>query len=72
LLPIPPSLFDDEIMNPSIVFVHSNLAMKHWIIAASAGYFGAMHHLRILFEKGAVSRESIDSTLTAYNACAEF
>jgi hypothetical protein len=31
-----------------------------------------MHHLRILFEKGAVSRESIDSTLVAYNdSCAE-
>jgi hypothetical protein len=47
-------------------------AMKHWSIAASSGEFGSMHHLRILFEKGAVSRESIDSTLAAFNnSCAE-
>ena len=47
-------------------------AMKHLTIAASAGDYQAMHHLRILFEKGAVSRESIDSTLVAYNnSCAE-
>jgi hypothetical protein len=31
-----------------------------------------MHHLRTGFEGGFVSRESIDSTLVAYNAsCAE-
>jgi TPR repeat protein len=48
-------------------------AMKHWSIAASAGEFVAMHALIILFEHGAVSRESIDSTLAAYNnSCAEF
>ena len=47
-------------------------AMKHWIIAASAGEFDAMNHLRIGFEKGHVSRESINSTLAAYNSsCAE-
>ena len=47
-------------------------AVKHWTIAALAGYCHAMHRLRILFEKGAVCRESIDSTLTAYNSsCAE-
>jgi hypothetical protein len=47
-------------------------AIKHWSIAASAGEYIAMHHLRNVFEKGCVSRESIDSTLTAYNnACAE-
>jgi TPR repeat protein len=47
-------------------------AVKHWTIAASAGYHTAMHELRILLEKGAVSRETIDSTLTAYNnSCAE-
>jgi TPR repeat protein len=47
-------------------------AVKHWTIAASAGDYDAMHSLRILFEKGHVSRESIDSTLTAYNnSCAE-
>jgi hypothetical protein len=40
--------------------------------AASAGQYDAMHHLRIWFGKGFVSRESIDSTLTAYNnSCAE-
>jgi hypothetical protein len=32
-----------------------------------------MHKLRLLFENGFVSRESIDSTLAAYNnSCAEF
>jgi TPR repeat protein len=47
-------------------------AMKHWTIAASAGEYEAMHHLRAFFEKGAVSRESINSTLAAYNSsCAE-
>jgi hypothetical protein len=47
-------------------------AIKHWTIAASAGEFDAMHKLRTFFEKGYVSRESINSTLTAYNnACAE-
>jgi hypothetical protein len=31
-----------------------------------------MHELKTLFEQGYVSRESIDSTLTAYNnSCAE-
>jgi TPR repeat protein len=48
-------------------------AVKHWTIAASAGHFIAMHELRILFDQGVVSRESIDSTLAAYNnSCAEF
>ena len=42
-------------------------ALKHWMIAASAGYHKAMHNLKISFEKGEVSRESIDSTLAAYN-----
>ena len=47
-------------------------AMKHWTIGASAVGYIAMHHLRICFEKGHVSRESIDSTLANYNAsCAE-
>jgi TPR repeat protein len=47
-------------------------AVKHWAIAASAGQYKAMHHLRILFGKGFVSRESIDSTLISYNnSCAE-
>jgi hypothetical protein len=48
-------------------------AVKHWTIGASAGCYDAMHYLRILFEKGHTSRESIDSTLAAYNnSCAEF
>jgi len=47
-------------------------AMKHWAIAASAGYHKAMFQLKIGFENGYVSRESIDSTLAAYNSsCAE-
>jgi TPR repeat protein len=47
-------------------------AVKHWTIAASAGHYKAMFQLKICFEKGLVSRESIDSTLVAYNdSCAE-
>jgi enhanced entry protein LpnE len=48
-------------------------AVKHWTIAASAGYYDAMHNLRLLFKNGFVSRESMDSTLAAYNnSCDEF
>ena len=47
-------------------------AVKHWTIAASAGHYKAMHEIRFLFEQGVISRESIDSTLAAYNdSCAE-
>jgi TPR repeat protein len=47
-------------------------AIKHWTIAASAGEHCAMNYLRESFEKGHVSRESIDKALTAYNkSCAE-
>jgi TPR repeat protein len=47
-------------------------AVKHFNIAASAGSFSAMYNLQRSFEFGFVSRESIDSTLTAYNnSCAE-
>jgi len=47
-------------------------AVKHWTIAASAGHYTATHFLREFFQRGAISRESIDSTLTAYNnSCAE-
>ena len=47
-------------------------AVKHLAIAASAGDYYAMHALQIEFKKGRVSRESIDSTLTAYNnSCVE-
>ena len=37
-------------------------AVKHWMIAASAGDFGAMHQLRAIFEAGALSRDEIDSS----------
>jgi TPR repeat protein len=47
-------------------------AIKHLRIVASAGYFKAMYNLLVSFNKGAVSRESIASTLAAYNnSCAE-
>ncbi len=47
-------------------------AIKHWRIAASAGSYNAMHTLRNLFDRCFVIRESIDSTLKAYNnSCAE-
>jgi hypothetical protein len=46
--------------------------LKHWTIAASAGDYAAMHSMLIEFEKGLVSRDAIDSTLTAYNtSCVE-
>jgi TPR repeat protein len=46
-------------------------AVKHWTIAASAGFFDAMYNLLIALKKGNVSRESVDSTLEAYNnSCA--
>jgi TPR repeat protein len=47
-------------------------AVKHWMIAASAGHYIAMQYLLGASKGGIVSRESIDSTLTAYNnSCAE-
>jgi TPR repeat protein len=47
-------------------------AMKHWMIAACAGDYNAMQCMIELFTQGAVSKESIDSTLAAYNnSCAE-
>jgi TPR repeat protein len=42
-------------------------AVKHWIIAASAGCYRAMHELITNFGLGRISRELIDSTLAAYN-----
>ena len=55
--------------------VNIERAVKHWKIAASAGSYIAMHELRAFFEreggnyygKRIVSRESIDTTLEAYN-----
>jgi hypothetical protein len=47
-------------------------AVKHWTIGATAGDYIAMHNLLIALKKHDISRESMDSTLTAYNnACAE-
>jgi TPR repeat protein len=47
-------------------------AIKHWTIAASAGHYSSMYNLLVALKKSAVSRESIDSTLAAYNtSCAE-
>jgi TPR repeat protein len=47
-------------------------AVKHSIIAASAGHYDAMSSLKIEFGKRHVSRDAIDSTLIAYNtSCSE-
>jgi hypothetical protein len=47
-------------------------AVKHWMIGASAGCFLAMHNMLIALKKRDVSRETMDTTLTAYNnSCAE-
>jgi len=47
-------------------------AVKHWMIAASAGHYAAMKNLLIAFNQGSTSRATIDSTLTAYNdSCVE-
>jgi TPR repeat protein len=47
-------------------------ALKHWTIAASAGNYIAMHNLLIALKNHDISRESMDSTLVAYNnSCAE-
>jgi tetratricopeptide (TPR) repeat protein len=47
-------------------------AVKHWLIAASAGNHNAMHNLLMALKDRYVSRESIDSTLIAYNnSCVE-
>jgi TPR repeat protein len=47
-------------------------AIQHWKIAASAGEYNAMHNLLIALGKCYTCRETIESTLTAYNnSCAE-
>jgi hypothetical protein len=47
-------------------------AVKHFKIAASAGDHIAMHNLLGAFNHGLVSRNAMDSTLTAYNSsCVE-
>lgn len=45
--------------------------LKHWMIAASAGYYEAMYHLQIEFEQCFISRAQIDSTIAYYNSCAK-
>jgi hypothetical protein len=54
-------------------FNNTDQAIKHWIIAASAGEYLAMNALRSCFENDIdIDRESLDSTLTAYNtSCGE-
>lgn len=42
---------------------------KYSMIVASAGSHYAMHKLILEFKRDYVSRESIDSVLTAYNNC---
>jgi TPR repeat protein len=44
-------------------------AVKHCMIAASAGGSHAMQMLITLFKQGFVNRESVNSTLAAYNDC---
>jgi TPR repeat protein len=47
-------------------------AVKHLMIAASAGDYDAMDNLLGAFNHGLVSRNAMDSTLTAYNkSCSE-
>ena len=47
-------------------------AVKHLTIAASAGECHSMDILQMEFEKGHVSRDAINSIMTAYNnSCAE-
>jgi tetratricopeptide (TPR) repeat protein len=71
------AMLGDEIGRYSlgcIEFESGNMdrALKHWTIAASAGGYIAMYNLKNAFEQGALSRESIDSALAAYNSsCAE-
>jgi hypothetical protein len=50
---------------------NNDRAIKHWIIAVSARGYHAMYHLLLGMGKGMVSKDAIDTTLTAYNnACA--
>jgi TPR repeat protein len=54
----------DDVARTNIGIMEANSgnmdrAVEHWKIAALAGYYHAMHHLIILFEKGAVCRELI-------------
>jgi TPR repeat protein len=58
----------------SLEFIAGNKerALKHWTIAASTGNDSAMQNLQTRVYVGFVSRDAIDSILTAYNtSCAE-
>ena len=47
-------------------------ALKHWKIGASAGEYNSMHFMIMHHKIGMVSKDTIDSTLEAYNnSCAE-
>jgi TPR repeat protein len=47
-------------------------AVKHWIIAASSGNHRAMNNVLVSYNQGLVSRDTMDSTLIAYNnSCAD-
>jgi hypothetical protein len=45
--------------------VNREQALKHMVIAALARYHTAMHNLKMSFIRGHISRELMDSTLTA-------
>ena len=58
--------------NMEFELVKIEQTLKHFRIAASTGDYNAMHNLRKSSEQGLVSRDAMDSTLTAYNnSCAE-
>jgi tetratricopeptide (TPR) repeat protein len=67
----------DEVARYNLGMIESNSgnmerAVKHWTISASGGCYESMHELRTLFKQGFINRESINSTLAAYNSsCAE-
>jgi hypothetical protein len=47
-------------------------AMKHMRIAASAGCYNGMNAIIVALRQGMVSRDEIDSIMTAYNnSCAK-
>ncbi len=47
-------------------------AVEHFTIASSAGSYHAMNNMLVAFNHGSVSRDTMDSTLAAYNnSCVE-
>ena len=67
----------DEIARCNLATIECNSgnwerATKHYKIAASAGQHFAMHQLTVFYERGHVGRDTMDSTLAAYNnSCVE-